>query len=216
MIVNLNLENKKIIIIGGGSEAQKRINSVLEQGCDVTVISKKTSTQINKLARDKKIKLEKLDITDTKFISKYKPDIIITTTDDSELNQNIIDDAKRNKIMVYSSGNPRDSDFANPAILDLEDIQIAIFTGGQSPAVAKKIKDKAEKFFRETITINDIAQIRIQDMARKILKDTVPTQRRRKECLHSILQDTKIAQLIRDGHIEKAEKRASTISRNWR
>jgi precorrin-2 dehydrogenase/sirohydrochlorin ferrochelatase len=130
MIIDLNLQDKKIIIIGGGKEAQKRINSTLKQGCDITVISDTVNSQINKLIKDKKIKLIKQKITDTKFISKLKPDMIITTTNDKKINQKIINDAKRKKIIAYSSDNPEDSDFSNPSIIDFENIvQIAIFTG---------------------------------------------------------------------------------------
>jgi precorrin-2 dehydrogenase/sirohydrochlorin ferrochelatase len=217
MIIDLNLQDKKIIIIGGGNEAQKRINSTLKQGCDITVISDTVNSQINKLIKAKKIKLIKQKITDTKFISKLKPDMIITTTNDKKINQKIINDAKRKKIIAYSSDNPEDSDFSNPSIIDFENIvQIAIFTGGKSPIMSKKIKDRSEKIFKKIITNEDIAQIKIQKIARKIAKETIPNQEQRKECLRSIINDNEIDQLIKDGQMKKAEKRASTILRNWK
>jgi precorrin-2 dehydrogenase/sirohydrochlorin ferrochelatase len=217
MIIDLNLQDKKIIIIGGGKEAQKRINSTLKQGCDITVISDTVNSQINKLIKAKKIKLIKQKITDTKFISKLKPDMIITTTNDKKINQKIINDAKRKKIIAYSSDNPEDSDFSNPSIIDFENIvQIAIFTGGKSPIMSKKIKDRSEKIFKKIITNEDIAQIKIQKIARKIAKETIPNQEQRKECLRSIINDNDIDQLIKDGQMKKAEKRASTILRNWK
>jgi precorrin-2 dehydrogenase / sirohydrochlorin ferrochelatase len=217
MIVDLNLQNKKIIIIGGGNEAQKRINSVIKQECDIIVISDSINSQINKLVKSKKIKLIKQKITDTKFISKLKPNLIITTTDDRKMNQKIIKDAKKKGIIVYSSDNPEDSDFSNPAIIDFENImQIAIFTGGRSPAMSKKIKDKSEKLFKKIITKEDIAQIKIQKRARALAKEIIPTQEQRRECLRSIMSDNEIDQLIKDGQIKKAEKRSNTILRNWK
>ena len=217
MIIDLNLQDKKIIIIGGGKEAQKRINSILKQDCDITVISDTVNSQINKLIKIKKIKLIKQKITDTKFISKLKPNIVITTTNDKKINQKIINDAKRGKIIAYSSDNPEDSDFSNPSIIDFENIvQIAIFTGGKSPIMSKKIKDRSEKIFKKIITKEDIAQIKIQKIARKIAKETIPTQEQRKECLRSIINDNEIDQLIKDGQMKKAEKRASIILRNWK
>lgn len=217
MIVDLNLQSKKIIVIGGGNEAQKRINSLLKHDCDITVISDAVNAQIIKLSKLKKIKLKKQKIKDTQFISIFKPHVIITTTNDGKINQKIINDAKKKNIMVYSSDNPEDSDFSNPAIIDFENmIQIAIFTGGKSPAMSKKIKDKSEKIFKNIITKEDIAQIRIQKMARKIAKEIIPFQKDRKECLRSIMTDNDIDQLIKDGQIKKAEKRATTILRNWK
>ena len=217
MIVDLNLHGKKIIVIGGGNEAQKRINSLLKQDCDITVISDTSNAQIDKWNKLKKIKLKKQKIKNTKFISEFKPNVIITTTNDDKINQKIINDAKKKNIIVYSSDNPEDSDFSNPAIIDFENmIQIAIFTGGKSPAMSKKIKEKSEKIFKNIITKEDIVQIRIQKMARNIAKEIIPVQKDRKECLRSIMTDNDIDQLIKDGQIKKAEKRAITILRNWK
>jgi len=217
MIVDLNLHGKIVIVIGGGNEAQKRINSLLKQGCEIIVISDSVNSQINKLVKTKKIKLKKQKIQDTKFISKFKPNIIITTTNDKKINQKIINDAKRNNIIAYSSDNPEDSDFSNPAIIDFENIiQIAIFTGGRSPAMSKKIRIQSEKIFKKIITKEDIAQIKIQKIARKLAKESISTQNHRREYLRSIMTDNEIEQLIKDGQLKKAEKRAITMLRNWK
>ena len=217
MIVDLNLHGKTVIVIGGGNEAQKRINSLINQDCKILVISDSINSQINKLVKTKKIKFNKQKIHDTKFISKLKPNMIITTTNDKNLNQKIINSAKRSKIIVYSSDNPEDSDFSNPAIIDFEQIiQIAIFTGGRSPAMSKKIRIQSEKIFKKIITKQDIAQIKIQMIARKLAKESIPTQTQRREYLRSIISDNKIEQLIKDGQLKKAEKRAITILRNWK
>ena len=53
-------------------------------------------------------------------------------------------------------------------------------------------------------------------MARKLAKEVIVTQEQRKECLRSIISDNEIDQLIKDGRIKKAERRAITILRNWK
>jgi precorrin-2 dehydrogenase/sirohydrochlorin ferrochelatase len=217
MIVDLNLHDKTVIVIGGGNEAQKRINSLLKQGCKIIVISYSVNLQINKLVKAKKIKFKKQKIQDTKFISKFKPHMIITTTNDKNLNQKIINSAKKSKIIAYSSDNPEDSDFSNPAIIDFENmIQIAIFTGGRSPAMSKKIRILSEKIFKNVITKEDIAQIKIQKIARKLAKESIPTQTQRREYLRGIMVDNEIDQLIKDGQLKKAERRIITILRDWK
>jgi len=95
MIVNLNLHDKRVIVIGGGNEAQKRINSLLKQDCEIIVISDSVNPQINQLSKAKKIKLKRQKIQDTKFILKLKPDMIITTTNNKKINQKIINSAKK-------------------------------------------------------------------------------------------------------------------------
>jgi precorrin-2 dehydrogenase/sirohydrochlorin ferrochelatase len=217
MIVDLNLHDKTVIVVGGGNEAQKRINSLLKQDCEIIVISDSVNSQINKLVKAKKIKLKKQKIHNTKFISTFKPNMIITTTNDKNLNQKIINSAKRSKIIAYSSDNPEDSDFSNPAIIDFENmIQIAIFTGGRSPAMSKKIRIQSEKIFKKIITKEDIDQIKIQKIARKLAKEIISTQTQRREYLRSIINDNEVEQLIKDGQLKKAERRAITILRNWK
>jgi precorrin-2 dehydrogenase/sirohydrochlorin ferrochelatase len=217
MIVDLNLQGKTVIVIGGGNEAEKRINSLIKQDCEVIVISDSVNSKINNLSKTKTITLEKRRIHDTKFMSELKPNIIITTTDDRKINEKIVKDAKKKNILVYSSDNPESSDFSNPAIMDFEKmIQIAIFTGGRSPMMSKKLKIKSEKIFQKIITKEDINQIRIQKIARGLAKETIPTQSQRKKYLQNIMSDNEIDQLIKDGQIKKAEKRAKAILGNWK
>ena len=217
MIINLNLEGKKIIIIGGGNEAEKRIKSILNEKCEISIISDSINEQISKWVKIKKIKFKKQKIENLKFISELKPDIIITTTNDKKINQKIITYAKKKKIIVYSSDNPDDSDFSNAAIIDFEKtIQIAIFTGGRSPAMSKKIKSKSEKALKEVILKEDIAQIKIQKISRTLAKEIIPTQVERKQCLNNIMNDNQIDQLIKDGQVKKAEKRAIEIIKKWK
>jgi len=217
MIINLNLENKKIIVIGGGNEAEKRIKSLLNEKCEIIVISDSVNTAILKLVKIKQIKLKKQKIENVKFISELKPDLIITTTNDKKINQKIINHAKKKKIIAYSSDNPEDSDFSNAAIIDFEKmIQVAIFTGGRSPGMSKKIKVKVEKVLKKIISKEDIAQIKIQKISRKLAKETIPTQSERKEYLQNIMTDNHIDQLIKDGQIKKAEKRAVEILKKWK
>jgi precorrin-2 dehydrogenase / sirohydrochlorin ferrochelatase len=217
MIINLNLEGKKIIVVGGGNEAEKRIKSILNEKCEITVISDSVNTQISKLVKIKKIKLKKQKIENIKFILELNPDLIITTTNDKKINQKIINHAKKKKIIVYSSDNPEDSDFSNAAIIDFKKmIQVAIFTGGRSPVMSKKIKSKVEIVLKKVISKEDIAQIKIQKTSRKIAKEVIHTQSERKECLRSIMTDNRIDQLIKDGQIKKAEKRATEIIKKWK
>lgn len=217
MIVDLKLQNKTIVVIGGGKEAEKRIASLLKEECQITVFAAKINPSISKLAKSKKIKIKKQKISDTKFIAQTKPDLIIAATNDRKINEKIIRDAKKKRIIVYSSDNPEQSDFANPATIDFERmIQIAIFTGGQSPAVSKKLRAESEKIFKKVIKKEDIGQIKIQKIVRSMAKDIISSQQDRRDCLRSIMGDSGIDQLIKDGQLKKAEKQAVEILRNWK
>ncbi|HUU48153.1 MAG TPA: bifunctional precorrin-2 dehydrogenase/sirohydrochlorin ferrochelatase [Nitrosopumilaceae archaeon] len=217
MIINLNLQGKKVTVVGGGKESLKRINSLLNQNCKITVISNEKSKSIENLVNKKKIEFKNQKLENADFLSTEKPFLVITTTDDKKLNQLIINKAKKNKIIAYSSDNPECSDFSNLAIIDFENlIQIAIFTGGKSPAMSKKIKEQVEKILEKTITREDLAQIKIQQIARNLAKIKIGTQIRRKAFLKNIMSDKEIKQLIKDGEPKKAENRVIAILRTWK
>jgi len=82
--------------------------------------------------------------------------------------------------------------------------------------MSKKIKDTSEKVFKKIITKEVIAQIKIQKIGREFAKEFIPSHTQRRECLRKITSDNEIDQLIKDGQIKKAEKRAITIIRNWK
>ena len=217
MIINLNLHGRLVIVLGGGNESLKRINSLLKEDCQILVISNVINNQIKMLVKNKKIEFKKQKIQSPSELSIYKPYMIITTTNDKKLNQKIINYAKNKKIIAYSADNAELSDFANLAIINFENaIQIAIFTGGKSPAMSKKLKIEAEKIFKKIITKEDIGHIKIQNIAREHAKNMILTQKERKMYLSSIMNDKEIKQLIKDDQLKRAEKRAITILRNWK
>jgi len=217
VIINLNLQGKKVLVVGGGNESLKRINSLLNQNCKIKVISDEIGKSIENLVKKKKIEFKKQKLKNADFLSAEKPFLVISTTNDMKLNQLIVNMAKKNKIIVYSSDNPETSDFSNPAVIDLENlIQIAIFTGGKSPTMSKKIKEQVEKFLEKTITNEDLGQIKIQEIARNLAKNKIDNQTQRKVFLKGIMNDKEIKQLIKDGEPKKAENRVNAILRNWK
>jgi len=217
LIVDFNLKGNLVIVVGGGAEGMKKVNSLLTQDCKILVISDKVNTQLANYIKQKKIDFKKTTLKDGDFLSKYKPFLVMAATDDRDLNRKIIQKAKKMKCFVYASDDPEVSDFAHPSVINIEDtIQIAISTGGRSPAMARKLKLQAEKIFKKIIKKEDIHQIKLQQIAREAAKKTIPTQLERKKFLYSVLNDKAIKQLIKDNKLKKAQQRAMLMLRMWK
>jgi precorrin-2 dehydrogenase / sirohydrochlorin ferrochelatase len=217
LIIDLNLKGNLVIVIGGGAEAMKKVNSLLTQDCKILVVSDKVNTQISNYIKQGKIDFKKSKLKEASFLSKYKPYLVMATTDDRELNRKIIQKAKKMKCFVYASDDPEFSDFAHPSVINIEDtIQIAISTGGKSPAMARKLKMQTEKIFQKTIKKEDIYQIKLQQIARDAAKKTLPTQLERKKFLYSLINDKSIKQLIKDKNLKKAQQRAMLMLSDWK
>ena len=217
MIVDLHLKGNLVIIVGAGAEGLKKINSLLTQDCKILVISETTNPQIKKYVEKKKIQFKKMKLSNASFLTKFKPYVVMATTDDRELNRKIVKKAKAMKCFAYASDDPEVSDFAHPSVINIEDsVQIAVSTGGKSPVMARKMKLEAEKIFKKTIKKEDILQIKLQDSMREEAKKKIDSQKERKKYLYSIINDNQIKQLIKDNKLKMAQKRAKVLLKGWK
>ena len=217
MIVDLHLKGNLVIVVGAGNEGMKKVKSLLTQDCNILVISNRANPQIDTLVKSKKIKFKKLKLLDANFLTKYKPYLVMATTNDKELNQTIVRKAKKMNCYVYASDDPEVSDFAHPSVINIEDtVQIAISTGGKSPAMARKLKIKSEKFFRSLITKNDLAEIKLQKFARDIAKQKLSTPIERKKFLYGILNDKHVKELLKDEKYNSAKTRVKKMLGEWK
>lgn len=208
MIVDLNLKGNLVLVIGGGNEGLKKVNALLTQDCKILVISDETNKEIEKYVKQKKITFKKMKLKNANFLKKYKPFMVMATTDDRKLNRRIVEQAKKMRCYAYAADDPAVSDFAFGSVINIEDtVQIAVSTGGRSPAMARKIRLQAEKVFRKIIKKDDIYQIKLQDFARNAVKNKLETFPDRKKFLYSVMNDSHVKQLIKEGSFKNAKKR---------
>jgi len=208
LIVDLNLKGNLVIVVGGGQEGLKKINSLLTQDCKILLISDETNKQIENYVKQKKIVFKKMKLENANFLSIYKPILVMATTDDKALNRVIVEKAKKMRCYAYAADDPAVSDFSHPSVINIEDtVQIAVSTGGRSPAMARKIRMQAEQLFKKIITKEDIRQIKLQEFARSSAKTKLATPLERKKFLYGVINDNQVKQLIKEGNFKKAQKR---------
>ena len=208
LIVDLNLKGNLVIVVGGGQEGLKKINSLLTQDCKILLISDRTNSQIDNYVKQKKILFKKIKLENADFLTKYKPILVMATTDDKKLNRKIVERAKKMRCYAYAADDPAVSDFSHPSVINIEDtVQVAVSTGGRSPAMARKIRMQAEKIFKKIIKKEDIYQIKLQEFARSSAKAKIATPLERKKFLYGVINDNQIKQLIKEGNFKKAQKR---------
>ncbi|OLD22770.1 MAG: siroheme synthase [Thaumarchaeota archaeon 13_1_20CM_2_39_20] len=208
MIVDLNLKGNLVIVVGGGNEGLKKVNALLTQDCKILLVSDSTNKQIEDYIKGGKIAFKETKLTNADFLKKYKPFMVLATTDNRELNRRIVEQAKKMRCYAYAADDPEVSDFAFGSVINIEDtVQIAVSTGGRSPAMARKLRMQAEKVFKRLIKKEDIYQIKLQDFARRAAKAKIATFPERRKFLYSVMNDNHIKQLIKAGNLKKAQKR---------
>jgi precorrin-2 dehydrogenase/sirohydrochlorin ferrochelatase len=216
LIVDLHLKGNLVIVIGSGNEGMKKVNSLFTQDCKILVISNKSNSQIEKYVKQGKIQFKKTKLKDATFLSKYKPYLVMATTSDMTLNRKIVEKARRMKSYAYASDDPEVSDFAHPSVINIADtVQVAVSTGGSSPAMARKIRLKMESFLKKNISSEDIYQIKLQKFARFEAKKVISTQLDRKKFLYSVMNDKRVKELLKEGKYKMTQIRVKKMLKEW-
>ncbi len=142
--INLNLANKKCIIIGGGRVAERKVFNLLEYGADIKLVSNEITEKIAKIQ-------EKITLIKDNYNKRYleKSALVFICTNNKDINIEIYKDAKSMGCLVNIATSPELCDFTIPSVVKRGDLQIAISTNGKSPAIAKIVKEKIDSFIEK-------------------------------------------------------------------
>lgn len=145
--VQLNIKNKKVLIVGGGKVALKRAKKCLDYGAKVTVVALVYVDDFKELQ-----KLEALQCHCTAYHKKYlmSMDLVIAATDQPALNQAIQKECQKRRIWCNVVSQSKDSDVIIPASFKRGALSISVATEGKSPALAKKIINDFKESYDDT------------------------------------------------------------------
>ncbi len=144
----LKLDNKKILIIGGGKIAADKLGHLLDFTSKIVLLAEKFDKNILELSQKNSIKYiqkkyEKNDIDGF--------DIVIVAIDNIEKQKEIYLEAKSKKILCNSVDTVEYCDFIFPSYIKKGDLTISVSTSGASPAVAKHLRRFIEKLIPKDI-----------------------------------------------------------------
>lgn len=142
--VNLDVKNRKCLVVGGGSVGTRKVLTLLDCGAIVTVVSLDVSEKLLELADNGSIAWEKRSYLASDLDGMF---LVFGTTDDEELNRQISADAEKLNMLCNIADRPEVCNFILPSIVNRGDLVISISTSGKSPAFAKKLRKQLEKQF---------------------------------------------------------------------
>jgi precorrin-2 dehydrogenase/sirohydrochlorin ferrochelatase len=140
--VNLDMTNKRCVVVGGGDIAERKVERLLECGARVTVVSKSLTPALK--ARKKTGQMDHID-RDYEDQALDGAFMVIGATDRNDVNERISKDAMARGLLVNIVDDPDRCNFILPSLVQQGDLSIAISTGGKSPALAKKLRKELEK-----------------------------------------------------------------------
>ncbi|MDR4945272.1 NAD(P)-binding protein [Neobacillus cucumis] len=143
--IMLKLIGKKVVVIGGGKVAERKVQSLLNTGAEVIVVSPEATAAIQRLFEDGKIVWQKKSFSADDLQDAA---LIFAATDDHEINQSVKALAGKHQLVTMAD-DPDDSDFHLPAHVQRGRLSIAVSTGGASPTLARKLRASLEQQFDE-------------------------------------------------------------------
>jgi siroheme synthase-like protein len=200
--IYLDIEERPVLIVGGGEVCARKAETMLKYGGRVTIVSPTFTAEIEQWASAGRVELRRklYDQSDLDGAA-----IVIASTDDRCVNARVARDCRRRKIPVNVVDVTHLCEFIVPAIIESGSIQVAISTGGKSPAVARTLKEDLKRLIGdEYAEANDVLGT-LRPAAKKVL----PTDVDRKRFFDGILA-AGILELLRDGKRAEAYR---TIAR---
>lgn len=140
--VFLKLEGHKVLIVGGGAVAEQKIEAVLRSATDVTVIADAVTGRIRSWAEEGRLKHVAADYLPGMAQGYF---LVIACTDSEAVNHAVYEEATRSGALANAVDDPDHCSFYAPAVVSRGDFQIAISTGGHSPALAQQVRRELEE-----------------------------------------------------------------------
>lgn len=219
VIVDLNLKDKKVLVIGAGVEATKRIKILSKQGCQIIILSDTISDALYEVDHDLRhpILIIKRKIKDIDLFNDFDNIfLVLAATSDSDLNEKIVIEAKKRNILAYNITDSLSGDIYFTSMINFDDvIQVAISTSGKSPLMSKIIRDRLEDTIKNIIGQKDIDNIRVQEFARQQVKRYIQDREQRRKFLYSLIEDDNIQELILKKNIDKVKERIIKTLGKW-
>lgn len=177
----LKLEGKRCLVVGAGLIGLEKVQSLLRCGASIQMIAPQAVARLQQLSSRGEIEW---------LARRFEPedaagcDLIIAATNDRQVNQAVFEEASRRSILCNTADDPPLCDFFFGSIVQRGDLQIAISTAGQSPALAQRLRREIDAQLPADLGtwLDDLGQLR-----REVLQ-AMPAGPERKALLHELAQ----------------------------
>ena len=137
----IGLENQRVLVIGGGSVAARKADSLVEAGAVPLVISPDLHPELRELLANSRI---------SHVARLYQPGdlagafLAISATDDPAVNQQVWQEAQAERCLINVVDDPQRCNFILPAVVRRGEVTLSVSTGGGSPALARRLRERLE------------------------------------------------------------------------
>jgi precorrin-2 dehydrogenase / sirohydrochlorin ferrochelatase len=177
--VFIKLQRRLVIVVGAGSIGEGKIRGLLSTGAHIKVIAPEATPATGEWARAGQIAWEERSFLPSDLDGAF---LAVVATSLRVLNQQIFRECRRRGVLCNVVDVPELCDFYYPAVVQRGDLQIAVSTSGQSPSLARKIREQLEGQYGPSYEqwVAELGKTR-----RRVLASKLDSARKR-ELLHSL------------------------------
>ena len=177
--IYLKLANRRCLVVGAGRIGEEKIEGLLRADAMIKVIAPEATPRVQSLARDGKIRWERRKFRATDLRGVF---LIVAATSSPKLHEQIYKLAQRRGILCNVVDDPPHCDFYYASVVRRGGLQFAISTGGQSPALAQRLRHTLQAQFGPEygLWLEELGSARERLFAKKMDPE------RRKRLLHGL------------------------------
>jgi siroheme synthase-like protein len=142
----VELKDIPCIVIGGGPEAQRKVEGLLGAEAKVTVVSPELTRPLQKMLAEGEIDCIQREYQEGDIDPFH---IVMVATDNGEVNNEISAEGRRKRIWVNAADDIPNCDFILPSVIRRGEITLAASTGGASPALARRLREELQAYLTE-------------------------------------------------------------------
>ena len=134
---NLLVQGRRVVVVGGGRVAVRKIEPLLELGAEVVVVAPAVDDRIREWAASGRLTLVERTFDAADLADSW---LAFTATDDPAVNAGVHQAAEAARVWVNSADDPANCSFTLMSVVRRSDLVVAIGTGGRSPALAAYLR----------------------------------------------------------------------------
>lgn len=135
------LDNKPVLLVGGGEVAERKARLLLDAGAQLTVVAPELDPELAELATNGTIEWLAGEFAPAQLTGKW---LVVAATDRREVNALVYQSANQARIFANVVDDPKRSSFIMPSIIDRSPLMVAISSGGKAPVLARLLREKLE------------------------------------------------------------------------
>lgn len=197
----LKLTRRPCLVVGAGAVGEAKIRSLLAAGARVRVVAPRAIRAVRAWARAGRVRWEARGFKPSDLDGAF---LVVAATSSTRLHERILRQARRRGVLCNVVDDPARCDFYYPAVVRRGRLQIAISTGGRSPALAQRLRKELERQFGPEYEtwVEQLGQARRRLLARAI----GPALRRR--LLHRLASRQALEAFVRRRRVAESRRQS--------